>query len=106
MNFDLCMTKIQVNIFITDEGIDEESFYVLDGEDILKLMPKVGPRAKFKTKMKLLKVILWTVKILYTNTVFSLINLTYVVTCIYKLEEHEQVLKTSIDKYSKYYNTV
>lgn len=58
MNFDLCMTKIQVNIFITDEEIDEESFYFLDDEVILKLIPKVGPRAKFNTKMKLLKVIL------------------------------------------------
>ncbi|XP_049418340.1 nuclear GTPase SLIP-GC-like isoform X2 [Epinephelus fuscoguttatus] len=39
-----------------DEGIDTESLYCLGHEEIAALIPKVGPRAKFKKKLKLLKV--------------------------------------------------
>ncbi|XP_045897258.1 nuclear GTPase SLIP-GC-like [Micropterus dolomieu] len=38
-----------------DEGIDEESLYCLCDQEIDKLIPKLGPRAKFKKRMKLLK---------------------------------------------------
>ncbi|KAM8723462.1 nuclear GTPase SLIP-GC-like [Acanthopagrus schlegelii] len=38
-----------------DEGIDEESFYCLDFQDIANLIPKVGPRAIFKKRLMLLK---------------------------------------------------
>ncbi|XP_049418337.1 nuclear GTPase SLIP-GC-like isoform X1 [Epinephelus fuscoguttatus] len=38
-----------------DEGIDTESLYCLGHEEIAALIPKVGPRAKFKKKLKLLK---------------------------------------------------
>lgn len=62
-NSHFCMTKIQQHFFITDQGIDEESFYCLDDQDIVNLMPKVGPRSKFKTRLKLLKVMFCTVKI-------------------------------------------
>nr|XP_033501215.1 nuclear GTPase SLIP-GC-like [Epinephelus lanceolatus] len=40
---------------ISDEGIDTESLYCLGHEEIAALIPKVGPRAKFKKKLKLLK---------------------------------------------------
>ncbi|KAM8723465.1 uncharacterized protein AB9X84_003431 [Acanthopagrus schlegelii] len=39
-----------------DEGIDEESFYCLDFQDIANLIPKVGRRAIFKKRLMLLKV--------------------------------------------------
>ncbi|XP_061567135.1 nuclear GTPase SLIP-GC-like isoform X2 [Cololabis saira] len=38
-----------------DEGIDEESFYLLGDQDINDLFPKKGPRLKFKAKFGLLK---------------------------------------------------
>uniref|UniRef100_A0A671Y207 Nuclear GTPase SLIP-GC-like n=1 Tax=Sparus aurata TaxID=8175 RepID=A0A671Y207_SPAAU len=38
-----------------DEGIDEESFYCLDFQDIANLIPKVGRRAIFKKRLMLLK---------------------------------------------------
>ncbi|XP_060921718.1 nuclear GTPase SLIP-GC-like [Labrus mixtus] len=38
-----------------DQGIDEESFYCLDYNDIDNLITKVGPRAKFKKRLKSLK---------------------------------------------------
>ncbi|XP_030263100.1 nuclear GTPase SLIP-GC-like [Sparus aurata] len=38
-----------------DEGIDEESFYCLDFRDIANLIPKVGRRAIFKKRFRLLK---------------------------------------------------
>ncbi|XP_060921715.1 nuclear GTPase SLIP-GC-like isoform X3 [Labrus mixtus] len=38
-----------------DQGIDEESFYLLDKDDIKDLITKVGPRAKFKKRLKSLK---------------------------------------------------
>ncbi|XP_032393730.1 nuclear GTPase SLIP-GC isoform X2 [Etheostoma spectabile] len=38
-----------------DEGIDTESLYVLEDQEIADLISKVGPRAKFKNKLKLLK---------------------------------------------------
>ncbi|XP_041812783.1 nuclear GTPase SLIP-GC-like [Chelmon rostratus] len=37
------------------EGVDEESLYCLENDDIDKLLPKVGPKAKFKRKLKVLK---------------------------------------------------
>ncbi|XP_062421819.1 nuclear GTPase SLIP-GC-like isoform X3 [Pungitius pungitius] len=39
-----------------DEGVDEESFYNLEDQEIAELIPKVGPRTKFKKRLKLLKV--------------------------------------------------
>ncbi|XP_047428425.1 nuclear GTPase SLIP-GC-like [Mugil cephalus] len=38
-----------------DEYIDEESFYCLDIQELKHLIPKSGPRAKFKKRFKLLK---------------------------------------------------
>ncbi|XP_041644570.1 nuclear GTPase SLIP-GC-like isoform X2 [Cheilinus undulatus] len=38
-----------------DQGIDEESFYCLDDQDIDNLITEDGPKAKFKQKLKLLK---------------------------------------------------
>ncbi|KAM6966887.1 nuclear GTPase SLIP-GC-like [Tautogolabrus adspersus] len=38
-----------------DQGIDEESFHCLDHNDIDNLITKVGPRAKFKKRLKSLK---------------------------------------------------
>uniref|UniRef100_A0A8P4KFZ6 Dynamin N-terminal domain-containing protein n=1 Tax=Dicentrarchus labrax TaxID=13489 RepID=A0A8P4KFZ6_DICLA len=38
-----------------DEGIDEEILYLLDDPEIDSLIPRVGHRAKFKNKLKLLK---------------------------------------------------
>nr|XP_046271395.1 nuclear GTPase SLIP-GC-like isoform X2 [Scatophagus argus] len=38
-----------------DEGIDEESLYCLEEKDIDKLMPTMGPRARFKKNLLLLK---------------------------------------------------
>ncbi|XP_073351209.1 nuclear GTPase SLIP-GC-like [Pagrus major] len=39
-----------------DEGIDEESFFYLDDQDIIaKMIPQVGPMLKFKKRFKLLK---------------------------------------------------
>ncbi|XP_026181787.1 nuclear GTPase SLIP-GC-like [Mastacembelus armatus] len=38
-----------------DEGIDEESLYCLRDQEISELIPKVGPRAKFKEKLMSLK---------------------------------------------------
>ncbi|XP_041673381.1 nuclear GTPase SLIP-GC-like isoform X2 [Cheilinus undulatus] len=38
-----------------EQGIDEESLYDLTDEDISNLITKVGPRAKFKKRLKLLK---------------------------------------------------
>ncbi|XP_078140987.1 uncharacterized protein LOC139931527 isoform X1 [Centroberyx gerrardi] len=35
-----------------DEGIDKESFLILDDSDIKDVIPKVGPRAKFKKRLK------------------------------------------------------
>ncbi|XP_028456094.1 nuclear GTPase SLIP-GC isoform X1 [Perca flavescens] len=37
-----------------DEGIDTESLYALGDQEIADLIPKVGPRAKFKRRLKLL----------------------------------------------------
>ncbi|KAI3359835.1 hypothetical protein L3Q82_014190 [Scortum barcoo] len=39
-----------------EQDIDEESIYNLDDQDIVALMPKVGPRSTFKKRLKLLKV--------------------------------------------------
>ncbi|KAM4717665.1 nuclear GTPase SLIP-GC-like [Anableps anableps] len=38
-----------------DEGVDTESLYCLEDQDIDKLITKVGPRARFKKRLKLLK---------------------------------------------------
>ncbi|KAM6905315.1 nuclear GTPase SLIP-GC-like [Xenentodon cancila] len=38
-----------------DEGIDTENLYCLEDDDIDKLINKVGPRARFKKRLKLLK---------------------------------------------------
>ncbi|XP_026181788.1 nuclear GTPase SLIP-GC-like isoform X1 [Mastacembelus armatus] len=38
-----------------DEGIDKESLYCLRDQEISELIPKVGPRAKFKEKLMSLK---------------------------------------------------
>ncbi|KAF1379492.1 hypothetical protein PFLUV_G00176610 [Perca fluviatilis] len=38
-----------------DEGIDTESLYILGDQEIADLILKVGPRAKFKNKLNLLK---------------------------------------------------
>ncbi|KAM8845853.1 LOW QUALITY PROTEIN: nuclear GTPase SLIP-GC-like [Spinachia spinachia] len=38
-----------------EEGVDEESFYLLDDREICELIPKVGPRSTFKGRLKLLK---------------------------------------------------
>ncbi|XP_015246689.1 PREDICTED: nuclear GTPase SLIP-GC-like [Cyprinodon variegatus] len=38
-----------------DEGVDKESLYCLEDKDILILIPKVGPRARFKKKLRMLK---------------------------------------------------
>ncbi|XP_044037081.1 nuclear GTPase SLIP-GC-like isoform X3 [Siniperca chuatsi] len=38
-----------------DEGIDEESLYCLYDQEIDNLIPKLGPRAKFKKRLKLLQ---------------------------------------------------
>ncbi|XP_068574326.1 nuclear GTPase SLIP-GC-like [Cebidichthys violaceus] len=38
-----------------DEGIDTESLYLLDSQEIADLIPKMGPRSKFKERLKLLK---------------------------------------------------
>ncbi|XP_034395763.1 nuclear GTPase SLIP-GC-like isoform X2 [Cyclopterus lumpus] len=37
------------------QGIDRESFYFLDHQDIAVLIPTVGPRSKFKKRLKSLK---------------------------------------------------
>ncbi|XP_056262160.1 nuclear GTPase SLIP-GC-like isoform X2 [Pseudoliparis swirei] len=37
------------------QDIDKESFYCLDDKDIADLIPTVGPRSKFKKRLKLLK---------------------------------------------------
>lgn len=50
--------NIKLNIsLITDEEIDKESLLCLDDQEIAKLIPKVGPRSKFKKKLKSLRVI-------------------------------------------------
>ncbi|XP_007573115.2 nuclear GTPase SLIP-GC-like isoform X1 [Poecilia formosa] len=38
-----------------DQGVDTESLYCLEDEDIDKLITKVGPRARFKKRLKQLK---------------------------------------------------
>ncbi|XP_039681442.1 nuclear GTPase SLIP-GC-like isoform X2 [Perca fluviatilis] len=38
-----------------DEGIDTESLYALGDQEIADLIPKVGPRARFKKRLNLLK---------------------------------------------------
>nr|XP_040045927.1 nuclear GTPase SLIP-GC-like [Gasterosteus aculeatus aculeatus] len=38
-----------------EEGVDEESFYSLEDQEIAELIPKVGPRSRFKKRLKLLK---------------------------------------------------
>ncbi|XP_044037089.1 nuclear GTPase SLIP-GC-like isoform X3 [Siniperca chuatsi] len=38
-----------------DEGIDEESLYCLYDQDIDNLIPKLGPRAKFRKRLELLQ---------------------------------------------------
>lgn len=42
---------------MTDEGIDSESLYDLGDVEIDQLIPKMGPRLKFKRRLKQLKVI-------------------------------------------------
>ncbi|XP_054464146.1 nuclear GTPase SLIP-GC-like [Anoplopoma fimbria] len=54
-----------------DQRIDTESLYCLNEHDIDALIPIVGPRSKFKKRLKLLKVMLCTVNTIYTNTVFK-----------------------------------
>ncbi|KAM3598814.1 uncharacterized protein V6R79_022967 [Siganus canaliculatus] len=38
-----------------EQGIDQESLYCLDDDDVASLIPKVGTRSKFKKRLKLLK---------------------------------------------------
>ncbi|KAM6914083.1 nuclear GTPase SLIP-GC-like isoform 6-T6 [Lycodopsis pacificus] len=38
-----------------EQGIDTESLYCLDDQEIADLIPTVGPRSKFKKKLKMLK---------------------------------------------------
>ncbi|XP_036004616.1 nuclear GTPase SLIP-GC [Fundulus heteroclitus] len=38
-----------------DQAIDTESFYFLEDQDINDLIPKIGPRVRFKRRLKLLK---------------------------------------------------
>ncbi|KAF3846362.1 hypothetical protein F7725_003440 [Dissostichus mawsoni] len=38
-----------------DQGVDKESLYCLEDQEIVALIPKVGPRSKFKNGLKLLK---------------------------------------------------
>jgi len=40
----------------TDQGVDKESLYCLEDQEIVALIPFVGPRSKFKNRLKLLKV--------------------------------------------------
>ncbi|XP_047427799.1 nuclear GTPase SLIP-GC-like [Mugil cephalus] len=39
-----------------EQGIDKETLFYLEDQEIRDLIPKVGPRAKFKRELKLLKV--------------------------------------------------
>ena len=53
-------------MFISDENIDKESLLLLDDQDINEnLIPKLGPRVKFKRKLKLLKVTCTTLDLIY-----------------------------------------
>lgn len=46
---------IEFKEIFKDEGVDKESLYCLEDQDIDKLITKVGPRARFKKRLKLLK---------------------------------------------------
>lgn len=68
------MIKNQWHVFcfvflITDEGINQESLYCLNDQEIDSLIPKLGPRAKFKRRLESLKVKSFTVKIIHIKSV-------------------------------------
>ncbi|KAI9514762.1 hypothetical protein NQZ68_030952 [Dissostichus eleginoides] len=50
-----CFCKRLQEMQIADEGVDKESLYCLEDQEIVALIPKVGPRSKFKKRLKLLK---------------------------------------------------
>lgn len=51
--FQIRKCPILIGIFLyLEEGIDDESFPLLDEETILKIFPKAGPRLIFKKKFE------------------------------------------------------
>ncbi|XP_042361306.1 nuclear GTPase SLIP-GC-like isoform X2 [Plectropomus leopardus] len=46
--------QLYINTF-QEQEIDEESFYCLNDQEIEKMIPKAGPRTKFKERLRLLK---------------------------------------------------
>ena len=45
------MSKMYIS-FISDEEIDEESFLFLKEKDFINLIPKIGPRSRFRKQHK------------------------------------------------------
>ncbi|KAK5885005.1 hypothetical protein CesoFtcFv8_018763 [Champsocephalus esox] len=48
----LCFCKRLQEMQIADQGVDKESLYCLEDQEILALIPFVGPRSKFKKKLR------------------------------------------------------